>query len=65
MKNNVCKWYFCCPIKRFTDQGKLHSKWVKNYCLKNNKNCIRYQLEEQCKYHPDNMLPNGKIDNSL
>ena len=61
----ICKWYHCCPIKFFTDQGKLESKWVKEYCLIGNKDCIRYQMEENAEHHPDNMLPNGEIREDL
>lgn len=60
-----CKWYFVCPIKFYTDDGKLDKKWVKNYCLIGNKNCIRYQKEESGEDHPDNMLPDGTIDSNL
>ena len=62
---SVCKWYHCCPMKRFTDEGKLEDYWVKNYCLVNNKNCVRYKLEEKGIPHPDNMLPNGEIRKDL
>ncbi|MBD3354198.1 MAG: uracil-DNA glycosylase [Candidatus Lokiarchaeota archaeon] len=65
MKRKRCKWYSVCPIKYYTDQGKLEDYWVKNYCLKGNKDCIRYQKEENCEYHPDNMLPDGTIREDL
>ncbi len=61
----ACKWYNTCPIKKFTDQGKLEKYWVENYCLGGNKNCIRYQMEERGEYHPDNMLPDGTIREGL
>ena len=60
-----CKWYPVCPIKFYTDQGKLDERWIKEYCLLGNKDCIRYQKEESGDYHPDNMLPDGTIDESL
>ena len=63
--NNICKWYITCPIKYFTDKGKLESYWVGNYCLKSNKNCVRYHLEESGEYHPDNMLPDVTIREGL
>ena len=47
------------------DHGKLDSKWVNNYCLIENKECIRYQKEEIGENHPDNMLPNGEIREDL
>jgi len=61
----VCKWYIVCPIKKFTDQGLLEDKWVKEYCLKNFKDCIRYKMEERGEEHPDNLLPNGEIRKNL
>ena len=64
-KEKICKWYLCCPIKRFTDQKKLDPYWVENYCLVGNRDCVRYQLEEAGQYHPDNMLPDGSIKKGL
>lgn len=61
----ICKWYFCCPIKFFVDEGKLDGKWVEDYCLIGNKDCKRYIMEESGKYHPNNMLPNGEIKEDL
>jgi len=65
MKSKICKWFELCPIKRFVEEGKLDKKWTEKYCKGNYKACIRYQLEEKGIPHPDNMLPNGKIDKSL
>jgi hypothetical protein len=63
----VCKWYELCPLRRFEKQGKLSSKWKNEYCKteRNWKNCKRYRMEEKNICHPDNMLPDGKIDRSL
>jgi hypothetical protein len=60
-KISGCEYYYSCPIKRFTEQGKLERYWIENYCLVSNRNCIRYQMEEKGQYHPDNMLPSGEI----
>lgn len=60
-QTKICKWYYCCPMKRFTDEGKLERYWVENYCLVSNTDCVRFQLEETAQPHPDNMLPNGEI----
>ncbi|RCW40549.1 hypothetical protein DFR78_1477 [Halanaerobium sp. MA284_MarDTE_T2] len=55
-------WY----IFRLTKAaGKIDKKWVENYCHGDNKSCQRYQMEEKGEYHPDNMLPDGSIDQSL
>lgn len=64
-KRKICKWYPTCPIKYFTECGKLDRKWIENYCLVGNKKCIRYQMEESGNSHPDNMLPNGEIKEDL
>ncbi|MHA1728964.1 MAG: uracil-DNA glycosylase [Promethearchaeota archaeon] len=66
-RKKQCKWYYMCPVKYFVDSGKLERRWVEDYCLSgnNNKNCVRYQMEESGEYHPDNMLPNGKIREDL
>ena len=61
----ICKWYNCCPIKFFVEDGKLEKKWVEEYCLVGNKSCIRYTLEMKNEPHPDNMLPNGEIREEL
>lgn len=65
MKQKECKWYFACPMKYFFEQGKLNKKWIENYCHGDWKNCVRYQKEENGIYHPDNMLPDGEIDENL
>ncbi len=61
----ICKWYDTCPVKYFTDKGQLESFWVEHYCLGDNTGCIRYQMEENHEFHPDNMLPNGDIRKDL
>jgi hypothetical protein len=48
-------------MKAYTKQGKLERYWIENYCLVDNRYCHRYQMEEQGQYHPDFMLPNGKM----
>jgi hypothetical protein len=54
-----------CPIKHYTDKEKLSPKWVDNYCKSDWTKCIRFQKEENGIPHPDIMLPNGEIDESL
>jgi len=64
-EEKICKWYPICPIKHFVDENKLDRKWVEEYCLIGNKKCVRYQMEESGKFHPNNLLPNGKIMEEL
>ena len=61
----VCKWYDVCPLKRFYQEGKLNKKWVKDYCKGHYLDCTRYKIEEQGTYHPDNIMPDGTIDERL
>ncbi|MGM0380876.1 MAG: uracil-DNA glycosylase [bacterium] len=60
-----CKWYSVCPLKRYYERGKLAEKWVSNFCHGDYNSCVRYQLEERGEFHPDYMLPDGSLDESL
>ena len=62
---NICKWYNVCPMKRYFEEGKLDIKWIDGCCKGNYHRCIRREMEEEGKYHPDNMLPDGTIDEEL
>ena len=64
-KNKICKWYQVCPMKWFYEQGKIDKSWVEDYCWKNNENCKRRQLEEEGIPHPDNMMPDGTVEEKL
>ncbi|MBN2160358.1 MAG: hypothetical protein JW807_13260 [Spirochaetes bacterium] len=64
-KIKPCTWYTCCPIKRYTDAGNLERYWIERYCLVSNRRCVRYRMEEEGRYHPDNMLPDGKTREDL
>ena len=62
----TCKWYCCCPVRRFTEEGRLERRWVEEYCLGDRwRECVRYRMEENGEYHPDNMLPDGSIREGL
>ena len=65
MSQRVCKWYSCCPIRLYYEQGKLDRKWVDEYCMGDWESCVRYQMEEMQEPHPDYMLPNGEIRKEL
>ncbi len=60
-----CKWFPVCPMKRFNKLGILDSRWIKLYCKGYWKSCIRYNMEENGEPHPDWMLPDGTLDESL
>ena len=64
-KENTCKWYDVCPLKRFYEHGKIDGKWVRDYCMGNYIDCVRYNMEEKGLHHPDNMMPDGTINDSL
>jgi uracil-DNA glycosylase len=57
----VCKWYPVCPMKRFFEKGRLDKKWIELYCKGDWESCVRYRMEENGQFHPDNMLPDGNI----
>ncbi|MCK5282418.1 MAG: uracil-DNA glycosylase [Nanoarchaeota archaeon] len=61
----ACKWITICPLRKFEEEGKLELKWKKEYCENDFENCRRFQAEENCIPHPDNMLPNGEIMKGL
>ncbi|MBD3426825.1 MAG: uracil-DNA glycosylase [Candidatus Omnitrophica bacterium] len=64
-ETNACKWFDVCPMKYFWQKGMLDEKWIKEYCLGDNSGCVRKDLEEKGAPHPDNMLPDGSIDQDL
>ncbi|MFO8066978.1 MAG: uracil-DNA glycosylase [Bacteroidales bacterium] len=61
----TCRWFYLCPIKKFYDTGRLSKEWIDQYCKGDWEACIRFQKEEHFISHPDNMLPNGNIDQKL
>ncbi len=61
----ACKWMNICPLREFEKRGSLVSEWKFRYCENNFKDCRRFQLEEKGIPHPDNMLPDGTIDDTL
>ena len=64
-QRQICSWFDVCPLKRFYEQGKLDKKWIEDYCWGDYSRCIRKKMEEDGEYHPDNMLPDGAIDENL
>jgi len=52
-------------MKRFHDSGSLDPRWVERYCRGDWNNCVRYEMEEKGKPHPDWMLPDGTLDAGL
>ena len=60
-----CKWHPLCPMKGCYEEGKLDKKWIEMYCRGDWESCIRYQMEENGKPHPDWMLPDGSVDERL
>jgi hypothetical protein len=63
--DHECKWFPVCPMKWFYEARRLDGKWVEQYCRGDWKSCVRYEMEETGRYHPDWMLPDGSIDESL
>ncbi len=65
VKNNECKWYKVCPMNQFYAEGRIAGRWIKEYCMGDFRCCVRYKMEENGEYHPDWMLPDGTIEDSL
>jgi uracil-DNA glycosylase family 4 len=61
----TCKWYPVCPMKWFYEEGRLGKRWIELYCKGDWEHCVRYALEEQGRYHPDWMLPDGSMAEKL
>jgi len=60
-----CKWASSCPMKKYEKQGLIGKKWREMYCFGDWENCVRYQMQEQNKFHVDWMLPDGSLDEHL
>ena len=60
-----CKWFPACPMKWFYHKWQLDRYWIERYCKGDWERCVRYQMEEQGRFHPDSMLPNGTLDGTL
>jgi uracil-DNA glycosylase family 4 len=60
-----CKWFLCCPMKRFYEEGRIQKRWIELYCKGDWKSCVRYHMEERGEPHPDWLLPDGSLDESL
>jgi hypothetical protein len=63
----VCKWYSVCPLRRYEREGRIGPVWAEKYCKPDDgwMECERYKLEERGIYHPDFMLPDGTMDETL
>ena len=60
-----CKWFMCCPMKRFFEEGRLQKRWIELYCKGDWMSCERYHMEDRGEPHHDWMLPDGSLDESL
>ncbi len=60
-----CKWFPVCPLKRFYEKGRVDGRWIELYCKGDWESCVRYWMEEKGETHPDWMLPDGSLDQSL
>jgi uracil-DNA glycosylase family 4 len=63
--SNDCKWFPMCPMKRFYESKRLEKKWIALYCKGDWQSCIRFEMEEDGRSHPDWMLPDGSLDERL
>lgn len=60
-----CKWYRVCPMRYFYEAGRIGDHWIRQYCHGQWEKCRRYQMEEKGEPHPDWMLPDGSLDDTL
>ncbi len=60
--SDECKWFPACPMKWYYESGHLERKWIELYCRGDWESCVRYEMEEQGRYHPNWMLPDGSLD---
>jgi uracil-DNA glycosylase len=60
-----CKWYSLCPMRKYFMSGRILRFWVELYCHGDWQNCRRFQMEKNGESHPDNMMPDGTIDDGL
>jgi len=60
-----CRWYPVCPMKRYLEAGLLARRWVEAYCRGDWRRCVRYRMESAGEPHPDWMLPDGTVDETL
>jgi len=65
MMQKQCKWFPVCPMKFYWEKGKVDDRWIESYCKGDWLSCVRYQKEETGIYHPDNMMPDGSVDERL
>jgi uracil-DNA glycosylase len=63
--SNVCRWYGICPMRRYQAAGLVDDERIDPYCLGDWASCVRFQKESRGESHPDNMLPDGAIDENL
>lgn len=54
-----------CPTKVFCERGILDEYWIRPFCFGDHARCVRCQLAETGKPHPDNMRPDGRADDRL
>jgi len=52
-------------MKRFLETGRLDPIWVDRFCRGDYRRCVRYRMESRGEPHPDHMLPDGTLDESL
>jgi len=52
-------------MKTAYERGILDEWWVREYCHGHWRACIRYRMEERGEPHPDWMLPDGSLDETL
>jgi hypothetical protein len=52
-------------MKRYHEEGRIDGRWVERFCHGRWARCVRYQMVECGEPHPDWMLPDGSLEESL
>ncbi len=64
-KSESCRWFPVCPMRAYTESGRLDPVWMRDYCHGDFGRCVRFRMEEEGRPHPDWMLPDGSLDERL
>ncbi|WP_292593961.1 hypothetical protein [Mesotoga sp. UBA5847] len=65
MEGESCSNYYECPVVRAYEEGKIDGEWIRMYCERNWRECVRFQLDEIFSYSTDFVLPDGSIEDRL
>lgn len=65
MEGESCSNYYECPVVRAYEEGKIDGEWIRMYCERNWRECVRFQLDEIFSNSTDFVLPDGSVEDRL